>query len=193
MGLGTIPHPVRRTWTVEVRPHPDSPVLVCPQCHRVPTGPGTTAVRASIITHLAQHARTEQLALHLRTCRCGEQGCRWHGRHRGCDGPVLLVLSRDRSGRIWRLADTCHACTVVTAHAAAVTEPDPSDAPAAPARTARPGAPFPHPAGEAAAVGRSTADAPGGLRPGTDPDEETSDECDLLEESSWWVDGLSYD
>lgn len=192
MGPGTIPHPVRRTWTIEIRPHPDGPVLVCPQCHQIPTGPATATVRTSIVTHLAQHARAERLAPHLRTCQCGEHGCRWHPRHRGCDGPVLLVLSRDRSGRIWRLADTCHACTAATAHAAAVTEPDPSDAPAAPAGTIRPCAPLPHQAGGAAAVGWAAADASGDLRPGTDPDEEISDGCDLLEESSWWVDGLAY-
>ncbi|WP_329309618.1 hypothetical protein [Streptomyces sp. NBC_01262] len=190
MGPGTIPHPARRTWTIEVRPHPDGPVLVCPQCHQIPTRPGTAAVRTSIVTHLAQHARTEWLAPHLRTCRCGEHGCRWHGRHRGCDGPVLLVLSRDRSGRAWRLADVCGACTAATTYAAAVTEP--GDAPAAPAGTTRPGAPLPHPVGGAAAVGRSAADASGGLRPGAAPDEEASDGCDLLEESSWWVDGLAY-
>jgi hypothetical protein len=179
MGHGTIPHPVRRTWTIEVRPHPDGPVLVCPQCHRIPTGPATAAVRASIVTHLAQHARAEQLAPHLRTCQCGEQSCRWHPRHRGCDGPVLLVLSRDRSGRAWRLADVCGACTAATAHAAAVTEPDPD-------------VPLPRPVTGPAVVGRSGVDASGDLRPGNDPDEETSDGCDLLEESSWWVDGLAY-
>ncbi|MET9904635.1 hypothetical protein [Streptomyces sp. NPDC006446] len=40
--------------------------------------------------------------------------------HRGCAGPVLLALTRDRSGRAWRLSDTCAACAAVTSHTAVV-------------------------------------------------------------------------
>jgi hypothetical protein len=117
---GTIPHPVRRTWTVEVRPHPGGPGVLCPQCGPLPVGRAAAGTRAAVVAHLARHARAEQLAGHLRTCRCGEQGCRWHPRHRGCDGPLLLLLTRGAHGRIWRLADVCHACAAATEHAAAV-------------------------------------------------------------------------
>ncbi|MGW2785958.1 hypothetical protein ACWC3X_32695 [Streptomyces populi] len=58
--------------------------------------------------------------MHLRTCQCRAQGCSWHLRHRGCAGPVLLALTRNRSGRAWRLADTCAACAAATSHTAVV-------------------------------------------------------------------------
>ncbi|WP_414166363.1 hypothetical protein ACMATS_00160 [Streptoverticillium reticulum] len=67
--------------------------------------------------------RSEALAPHWRTCQCGEHGCQWHYRHRGCEGPIRLLLTRDRGGRLWRLADTCRACATVTEHAAEVPEP----------------------------------------------------------------------
>jgi hypothetical protein len=35
---------------------------------------------------------------------------------------VLLALTRDRSGRTWRLADTCAACAAATSHTAVVPE-----------------------------------------------------------------------
>ncbi|WP_282703919.1 hypothetical protein [Streptomyces sp. CC219B] len=44
----------------------------------------------------------------------------WHPRHRGCAGPVLLALTRDRGGRAWRLADTCAACAAATSNTAVV-------------------------------------------------------------------------
>ncbi|WP_238783682.1 hypothetical protein [Streptomyces monomycini] len=99
--------------------------------------------RSAALHHLAQHAREDALPLHLRTCQCQTRGCRWHPPHRGCTGPVLLVLARDCGGRRWRLADTCAACAAATPQAAAV--PDTllahPVAPAAPGRpaTGRPG------------------------------------------------------
>jgi hypothetical protein len=111
---------VRRTWTVELRPQHEGPVLVCPQCppgHRA--APGVSA-RSAVLAHLARHARSDVLPSYLRTCQCHEGGCRWHSRRRGCDGPILLVLTCARNGRIWRLADTCAACAAATAHAAVV-------------------------------------------------------------------------
>jgi len=177
MGPGTIPHPVRRTWTVEVRPHPDGSVLVCPWCDRIPIGPGTAAIRAMIVAHLAQHARGEQLVPHLRTCQCGEQGCRWHGRHRGCDGPILLLLARDQLGRSWRLADTCRSCASVTAHAAAVTEPVVYEA----ARVAHPEVPLPHLSPDSDMAFHSEAT-------GT----EGAYGRELAEDDSWWCGGMAY-
>ncbi|MDX3213969.1 hypothetical protein PV318_00120 [Streptomyces sp. ME02-6991-2B] len=75
------------------------------------------------MNHLAEHARAEPLPGHLRTCKCGELGCPWHPRHRGCDGTILILLSCSGGGRLWRLADVCRACMDVTDHAAAVPEP----------------------------------------------------------------------
>lgn len=112
---------VRRAWTVELRPGAGGPVLVCPHCHRGgprPLAAGTA--RSAALTHLAQHARRDALLPHLRTCQCHERGCRWHPRHRGCSGSVLLVLTRAQGGRLWRLADTCTACAAATAQAAVV-------------------------------------------------------------------------
>ncbi|WP_330342612.1 hypothetical protein [Streptomyces sp. NBC_00557] len=72
------------------------------------------------MTHLASHARAEALPAHLRTCECRAQGCLWHPRHRGCAGPVLLVITRDATGRVWRLTDACAACAAATDHTAVV-------------------------------------------------------------------------
>ncbi|MDX3077868.1 hypothetical protein [Streptomyces sp. MI02-7b] len=123
MGHTTVFHTVRRTWTLEVRPRPGGQTLACPQCGRVPVDPGPATTRAVVLNHLAEHARAEPLPGHLRTCRCGELGCRWHPRHRGCDGAILLMISCSAGGRLWRLTDACRACLAVTDHAAAVTEP----------------------------------------------------------------------
>ncbi|GAA2326004.1 hypothetical protein GCM10010246_04260 [Streptomyces cuspidosporus] len=72
---------------------------------------------------LTGHARQAALVPHLRTCWCGEDGCRWHPRHPGCDGPLLLLLTCGLQGRVWRLADTCRACAALTPDSAAVPEP----------------------------------------------------------------------
>ncbi|KQV93534.1 hypothetical protein ASD08_15940 [Streptomyces sp. Root369] len=116
-------HPrVRRTWTVELRPQPGGPVLVCRHCahnNRPVNGP---SARAELLAHLASHARWDRVPPHLRTCQCHERGCEWHPRHRGCHGPIRLLLTRKPGGRIWRLADACTACAAATSHAAVVPE-----------------------------------------------------------------------
>lgn len=111
---------VRRTWTVEPRSGQEGRVLVCSGCgpYGVPVLGGDA--RAAVLAHLAQHARRDALATHLRSCQCFEQGCRWHARQRGCSGPVLLAVSRTKEGRAWRLADVCVACAHGTAHTAIV-------------------------------------------------------------------------
>ncbi|WP_329182807.1 hypothetical protein [Actinacidiphila glaucinigra] len=123
MGHGALPRPVRRTWTLEFRPSLGETDLICLHCGRIPASTGAVATQAAVVRHLAQHARSEPLPGHLRTCRCGEHGCKWHQRHRGCDGPIALLLTRSACGRIWRLTDACHACAAATRHAAAVREP----------------------------------------------------------------------
>ncbi|WP_093911467.1 hypothetical protein [Streptomyces sp. cf386] len=132
---------VRRIWTVELRPRPGGPALICPSCtaHTAPlTG---SSARSAALAHLACHARADALPAHLRSCQCQARGCRWHPRHRGCAGPVLLALTRDGSGRTWRLADTCAACAAATSHTAVVPDtlsgspgPSSSPCPSAPAR-----------------------------------------------------------
>lgn len=118
MRLCTTQPAVRRTWTVELRPQRGGLVLHCPQCP--PGSPSVRATARQALTHLARHARRDALPLHLRTCQCHPHGCRWHPRHRGCNGPVLLVLTREQGGRLWRLADVCAACAAATTHAAVV-------------------------------------------------------------------------
>lgn len=97
-------------------------MLVCQQCaqggQRL-TGP---AARSEILAHLASHARRDLLPAHLRTCQCHERGCGWHPRHRGCHGPIRLLLARDHGGRAWRLTDACTACAAATSQAAVVPE-----------------------------------------------------------------------
>ncbi|MFD3580436.1 hypothetical protein [Streptomyces sp. NPDC058644] len=111
---------VRRIWTVELRPGAGGPVLVCPHCHRGPNPLAAGSARSAALAHLAQHARRDVLAPYLRTCQCQARGCRWHPRHRGCSGAVVLVLVRAHGGRLWRLADACAACAAATAQAAVV-------------------------------------------------------------------------
>jgi hypothetical protein len=116
---------VRRTWTLELRPQHGGTLMACPQC---PTGsrplPLATAatLRPTVVAHLAGHARRDALPAHLRTCQCRERGCPWHPRHRGCSGPITLVLTCERGGRLWRLTDACIACAQATAHSAIVPE-----------------------------------------------------------------------
>lgn len=113
--------PIPRTWTVEILPASGSLAASCAQCGPLPAT--RHALHGVILSHLAQHARRDHCPAHLRTCQCGERGCTWHRRHRGCDGGLLLVLSRDKQGRRWRLADVCQACAAVIEHAAEVLEP----------------------------------------------------------------------
>ncbi|WP_329377101.1 hypothetical protein [Streptomyces sp. NBC_01716] len=117
---------VRRTWTVELRPHADGPALHCPQCATSSTPVAAASARATVLAHLARHARRSALPGHLRTCQCHQHGCHWHPRHRGCAGPILLALTRERSGRTWRLADVCAACAAATAYTAVVPDTTPA-------------------------------------------------------------------
>ena len=140
MRLASTHATVQRIWTVELRPQPGGPALACPRCtlHGHPVQ--AASARSAALTHLARHARTDALPGHLRTCQCRARGCHWHPRHRGCAGPVLLALTRDRSGRTWRLADACAACAAATSHTAVVPahppRPTPSRTRPAPARAA---------------------------------------------------------
>lgn len=122
MGSGTTRRPGRRTWTVEIRTHSWGRDLLCGHCGPVPVGTGPPGIHARAVTHLAQHARDEALAHHLRTCQCGEYACRWHPRHRGCGGPLVLLLTHNDSGGLWRLADTCRDCAASTVHGAVISE-----------------------------------------------------------------------
>lgn len=109
-----------RAWTVELRPHAGVLALACRQCPHTSGQITAASARAAALAHLARHARGNLLPSHLRICQCHERGCRWHPRHRGCAGPIRLLLVRERGGRLWRLADTCSACAAATAQAAVV-------------------------------------------------------------------------
>lgn len=138
MRLGGAHQAVRRVWTVELRAQGDGPRLVCPHCTARPPLLAASSARSAALAHLACHARTDVLPRHLRICQCRERGCTWHPRHRGCAGPVLLALTRDRSGRIWRLADACGACAAATSRTAAVPDTLTPRQPATPPPPARP-------------------------------------------------------
>lgn len=109
-----------RAWTVELRPHAGGLALVCQQCPHVSGQITAASARAAALAHLARHARGNLLPSHLRICQCHERGCPWHPRHRGCIGPIRLLLAREHGGRLWRLADACSACAAATAQAAVV-------------------------------------------------------------------------
>lgn len=120
MRLCTTRPGVRRAWTVELRPQPGGPILVCQQCSHSERLLSGASARSELLAHLARHARRDPLPAHLRTCQCQERGCSWHPRHRGCGGPIRLVLAREQGGRLWRLADACTACAAATSQAAVV-------------------------------------------------------------------------
>lgn len=122
MRLCTARPAVRRAWTVELRPGSGGPQLVCRQCDHRGVLLAGVSVRSAVLEHLAGHARGDVLPSYLRTCQCHERGCRWHPRHRGCAGPIRLLLACERGGRLWRLADACTACASVTEQAALVPE-----------------------------------------------------------------------
>lgn len=122
MRLRTTCPTARRAWTVELRPSSGGPRLVCQQCDHRGVLLAAVSARSAALEHLAGHARRDVLPSYLRTCQCHERGCRWHPRHRGCAGPVRLLLARERGGRLWRLADACTACASVTVEAAVVPE-----------------------------------------------------------------------
>ncbi|MDX3315167.1 hypothetical protein P1S61_40215 [Streptomyces sp. ME08-AFT2] len=111
---------VRRTWMVELRPHAGGPVLVCQHCPQSGRPLAAASARSAALAHLARHARCDVLPVHMRTCQCRERGCCWHPRHRGCAGPIRLLLARERGGRVWRLADSCTACAAATDQSAVV-------------------------------------------------------------------------
>ncbi|SNT19374.1 hypothetical protein SAMN05216252_11660 [Actinacidiphila glaucinigra] len=138
MRRDTSPDPTRRTWTVEVRPIAAVAVMTCEECGQLRDLPRAEPVRGAVVAHLVAHVRAAPLASHLRTCQCGQYGCRWHPRHRGCDGLVQLVLVRCAGGRRWRLADTCHACSTATPQAATVPEPQVTPLGHGPARDVEP-------------------------------------------------------
>lgn len=121
MAPGTPPQPPQRSWSVTTSAAPGRPALRCAACGPLTPPPGTAPRRAAL-DHLGRHALHALLPPYLRTCQCGEERCRQHPRHRGCDGGLLLLLTRDPRGRTWRLADTCAACAAVTPHSAVVAE-----------------------------------------------------------------------
>jgi hypothetical protein len=105
-----------RAWRVDLNPDRTRWSCTAPGCPGEDLGPRRAPQAA--LGHLAGHAAAERLAPHLRTCRCHARGCAWHPRHRGCDGPVALVVFRQHGGRTWQLADACTACTRAIPHAA---------------------------------------------------------------------------
>lgn len=102
-----------RSWRITVRTGDSGLQLHCSTCGPVSL-PADAGGRRATLAHFADHARTAFVDHYLRTCCCGAEGCRSHPRHRGCDGPIVLALSR--RGRTWRLADVCHACAMNTPH-----------------------------------------------------------------------------
>jgi hypothetical protein len=109
----------QRIWTVDICTRFAAPAAVCHTCGPLPRSPDR-ALRTAVLRHLARHARRDVTPPHLRTCQCGRRGCPWHGRTRGCSGPILLALVRSPSAGTWRLADLCHQCAVTTPHTAPV-------------------------------------------------------------------------
>jgi hypothetical protein len=110
----------QRAWQVDLSPTGER-IRCTAAHHHGPIRPVGRTVHEAALAHLADHARSEPLAEHLRTCRCRAHGCTWHPRHRGCAGPITLVVFRRHHGRTWHLADTCTACAHAIPHAAEVT------------------------------------------------------------------------
>lgn len=130
-----------RLWKVDVVSIGDRLWTVCRTCGPVDAaGTPQQSLRASVLGHLARHARRDLTPGHLRTCQCGRSGCLWHRRHRGCAGVVVLALTHRARSPTWQLADTCSDCCAAMPSTAAVPEPSqdqasaarPQPAPAAP-------------------------------------------------------------
>lgn len=133
--MAWVESPTKTSWALktcsttglELRPDRVGSVLHCP--------PGAPPLRCAVsraLEHLSWDARQDVLPQYLRTCQGHSHGCRRHARHRGCSGPVLLVLIREDGGRLWRLADACAAYAAATANAAVV--PDTALTPTKPAK-----------------------------------------------------------
>ena len=114
-----------RAWRVDLDPAHTWWSCTAPRCTGAERARGR---RATVVAlgHLAAHAAAEPLPAHLRTCRCHAHGCRWHPRHRGCQGPVTLTVFRSRGGVTWQLADTCSACAMAIPHAAQLPQHPPT-------------------------------------------------------------------
>lgn len=126
-----------RAWTVELRSHAGGLVLICRHCPHGTTRITAASARSAALAHLARHVRSDLHPPHLRICQCHERGCRWHPRHRGCAGPIRLLLACERGGRLWRLTDACSACAAATARAAVVPDTVLARAPQPPATARR--------------------------------------------------------
>ncbi|WP_078656035.1 hypothetical protein [Streptomyces fulvoviolaceus] len=137
-----------RAWTVELRSHPGGLVLACQHCPHGTTPITAASARSAALAHLARHARGDLRPPHLRICQCHERGCHWHPRHRGCAGPIRLLLACERGGRLWRLADACSACSAATAQAAVVPDTALARAPLQPSSARRRGRRCPKGPGE---------------------------------------------
>lgn len=66
---------VQRIWTVRLHPQVGGPLLACPhpRCAAATPLPAASA-RSAVLTHLARHALTDVLPLHLRTASAGSGG-----------------------------------------------------------------------------------------------------------------------
>ncbi|MEV7737834.1 hypothetical protein AB0O75_38175 [Streptomyces sp. NPDC088921] len=124
-----------RAWTVELRSHAGGLVLICRHCPHAITPITAVSARSAALTHLARHVRSDLRPPHLRICQCHERGCHWHPRHRGCAGPIHLLLACERGGRLWRLIDACTACAAATTRAAVVPDTVLARAPLQPTTT----------------------------------------------------------
>jgi hypothetical protein len=104
----------QRIWTVAIATRSGTSGAACGTCGPISSvGP---ALRSAALRHLALHALRDVTPPHLRVCQCGRRGCPWHGRHRGCAGPVLLTITCTPTAGTWRLADLCRQCAITTPH-----------------------------------------------------------------------------
>ncbi|MGH4036028.1 hypothetical protein ACQB60_44835 [Actinomycetota bacterium Odt1-20B] len=135
-GTGQDERVTGRVWTVRLdpygRPSAGTAKLSCsrPACadQHFPGGAaGRKAAVAHVNTHLA-HIRTGGGPRGTAWCACRTADCAWHtpdpgtgagrrpaNRPVGCGGPVVLALYADRTGRLWRIAETCAKCAAATA------------------------------------------------------------------------------
>ncbi|MFI6638886.1 hypothetical protein [Streptomyces sp. NPDC050504] len=143
-----------RVWTVRLDPHGRASAsevrLSCsgPACadERFPsTAVGRKAAVAHVNMHLAR-IRTGGGPRGDAWCGCRAADCAWHtsdpdavaGRRGGprpgavrCGGPVTLSVYADRTGRLWRIAETCARCAAATTGCRVLdTAPPPAPRPA---------------------------------------------------------------
>ncbi|MFD7666013.1 hypothetical protein [Streptomyces sp. NPDC059788] len=158
-GTQQVEYAAGRVWTVRLapygRPSAGAVRLSCsrPACDDQRFPDGAVAGRKAAVGHVNLHLARIREGGGPRGgawCACRAADCAWHtpnpdaGRRSGtrpvaarCGGPVVLAVSADRAGRLWRIAEMCARCAAATP-GCRVLDTAPASAPGRPAAQQEP-------------------------------------------------------